>query len=117
VVLHPGVSVPTKEIFSAPELTRDTPLSRIPAFFDGGGHNDCLPAVLARYPEVGRAQAWLSAFGPAQLTGTGACLFARLPSRSAAEACAAAVPKPWRGWAVQALAESPERAEGKSTEA
>ena len=117
VVLHPGVSVPTKEIFSAPELTRDTPLSRIPAFFDGGGHNDCLPAVLARYPEVGRAQAWLSAFGPAQLTGTGACLFVPLPSRGAAEACAAAVPKPWRAWAVRALAESPERAEGKSTEA
>lgn len=110
VILHPGVSVPTKEIFSARELTRDTPLSRIPAFFDGGGHNDCLPVVLARYPEVGRALAWLRAYGPAQLTGTGACLFAVFPSRADAEACAAAVPAPWRAWAVNALAESPERA-------
>lgn len=110
VILHPGVSVPTKEIFSARELTRDTPLSRIPAFFDGGGHNDCLPVVLARYPEVGRALAWLEAYGPAQLTGTGACLFAVFPTRAAAEACAAAVPAPWRAWAVNALAESPERA-------
>ena len=110
VILHPGVSVPTKEIFSARELTRDTPLSRIPAFFDGGGQNDCLPVVLARYPEVGRALAWLKAYGPAQLTGTGACLFAVFPTRAAAEACAAAVPAPWRAWAVKALAESPERA-------
>ena len=44
-IVCPGCHVSTQAVFSAPELTRDTPPITIPAFFEGGG---------AKRPAVGR---------------------------------------------------------------
>jgi 4-diphosphocytidyl-2-C-methyl-D-erythritol kinase len=37
VVVHPGVGVATREVFQAPELTRNSPVSTIRAFLEAGG--------------------------------------------------------------------------------
>ncbi|HEX7012845.1 MAG TPA: 4-(cytidine 5'-diphospho)-2-C-methyl-D-erythritol kinase, partial [Steroidobacteraceae bacterium] len=79
LVVKPAVSVSTAEIFQAPELTRDSPLTTIRAFLQGGGRNDCTSTVRRRYPEVAEALDWLGRFGEARLTGTGACVFAEMP--------------------------------------
>jgi 4-diphosphocytidyl-2-C-methyl-D-erythritol kinase len=107
VVCDPGVAVETSRIFADPELTRDTPVQRIPAFFDGGGRNDCTPVVRRLYPGIDAALRWLSRFGNARLTGTGGCIF--LPCANAAEAMRVVrnCPAPWRAWAVRALDASP----------
>ena len=107
LVIHPGVSVPTREIFQASELTRNSPVLTIPALLASGGRNDCEPVVRARYPEVASALDWLGQFATARLTGTGSCLFASFASAAAAERVAARVPDHWRAWVVQGLAESP----------
>ena len=36
VVIHPGVAVPTRDVFQSPELTRNTPVITIRAFFGPG---------------------------------------------------------------------------------
>jgi 4-diphosphocytidyl-2-C-methyl-D-erythritol kinase len=107
VICDPRVAVETARIFADPELTRDTPVKRIPAFFDGGGHNDCEPVVRRLYPGIDAALRWLSRFGDARLTGTGGCIF--LPCAEASEAMrvARSCPAPWRAWAVRALDASP----------
>ena len=63
------------DVFQDPELTRNSPPITIHGFLAAGGRNDCLGVVRRRYPEVARALDWLSAYGAARLTGTGACVF------------------------------------------
>ncbi|HTN30108.1 MAG TPA: 4-(cytidine 5'-diphospho)-2-C-methyl-D-erythritol kinase [Pseudomonas sp.] len=85
LVLAPQVSVSTAEIFSDPELTRDTPAIRVRSLPEGGGHNDCQPVVEKRYSEVRNALKWLNNFVQARMTGTGACVFGSFPNRNEAD--------------------------------
>lgn len=102
LIVHPGVAVATREIFAAPDLTRDTAPLTIRALPPGGGRNDCEPVVRARYPEVARALDHLAAHG-ARLTGTGACVFTAFEDRAAAEAVARDLPAEWRHFVVRGL--------------
>jgi 4-diphosphocytidyl-2-C-methyl-D-erythritol kinase len=80
LILKPNVGVATAEIFQDPELTRNSAPITIHGFLASGGRNDCLAVVRRRYPEVARALDWLSGFGLARLTGTGACVFLAIES-------------------------------------
>jgi len=84
VIADPGVPVSTREIFSAPELTRNTAPLRIAALPADGGHNDCEPVVRIRYPQVARVLDLLAPHG-GRLTGTGGCVFASLESPEQAD--------------------------------
>ena len=75
LILKPNIGVSTAEVFQDPELTRNSAPITIHGFLASGGRNDCVGVVRRRYPEVARALDWLSDFGPARLTGTGACVF------------------------------------------
>ena len=75
LILKPNIGVSTAEVFQDIELTRNSAPITIHGFLASGGRNDCLSVVRRRYPEVARALDWLSGFGPARLTGTGACVF------------------------------------------
>jgi 4-diphosphocytidyl-2-C-methyl-D-erythritol kinase len=92
VIVVPRVRVSTAAVFADPQLTPDTPVSRIPAFFSRGGRNDCEPVVRRRYPEVDRALEWLSRFGDARMTGTGACVFLACEDAARARMIAAQCP-------------------------
>ena len=111
VVIHPGVAVPTKDVFQSPELTRNTPIITIRAAFEPGGisgsRNDCEPVVRARYAEVADALDWLGTFAPARLTGTGSCIFAAFGSAIDAERVAARTPDRWRAFVARGLNVSP----------
>jgi 4-diphosphocytidyl-2-C-methyl-D-erythritol kinase len=107
VVIHPGVGVSTGEVFQSPELTRNSPLITIRAFFEAGGRNDCEPVVRARYPEVAAALDWLSRYAPARLTGTGSCIFASCATAIEAERIAARVPDDWTSFVARGLNISP----------
>jgi 4-diphosphocytidyl-2-C-methyl-D-erythritol kinase len=107
VVIHPGVAVSTREVFQSPELTRNSPLITIRAFFEAGGRNDCEPVVRARCPEVAAALDWLSRYAPAHLTGTGSCIFASCATAIEAERIAARVPDEWTSFVARGLNISP----------
>ncbi len=107
VILRPRVSVATRDVFQSPELTRNSPLLTIRAFFESGGRNDCEPVVRAKWPEVAEALDWLERHAPARLTGTGSCIFASVASFSEAERIAARVPDKWRSFVARGLNVSP----------
>jgi 4-diphosphocytidyl-2-C-methyl-D-erythritol kinase len=107
LVVDPGVSVSTAELFQTPELTRDSPRMTIRDFVPGGGHNDFEPVVRARHPEVHAALDWLSGFGDARLTGTGGCIFAAFDGRADAMAAHEAMPDDWQGFVARGLNRSP----------
>ncbi|AOE87391.1 4-(cytidine 5'-diphospho)-2-C-methyl-D-erythritol kinase [Pseudomonas sp. TCU-HL1] len=85
LVAVPQVFVSTAEVFSDPELTRDTPPIKVRSLLEGGGRNDCQPVVEKRYPDVRNALILLSKFTSARLTGTGACVFGSFPSKGDAD--------------------------------
>lgn len=111
LVIEPPVSVPTAEIFSAPDLTRDTESIRIAAFpAEGGGsfgRNDLEPVACRRYPAVAEALGWLSQFGAARMSGSGACVFAEYGSEADALAVLARLPEGWKAWVARSLEEHP----------
>ncbi len=92
LVAIPQVLVSTAEVFSDPELTRDTPPIKVRSLLEGGGHNDCQPVVQKRYPEVRNALILLNKFVPTRLTGTGACVFGSFPNKDDADKVARQLP-------------------------
>lgn len=112
VIVHPGVAVPTPLIFGAADLTRDTKAVKMSDFSAGPlgfGRND-LQAVAARaFPAVADALKWLSDFGAARMTGSGACVFVAVASESQAEMICQSVPagSGWRAWKARSMAAHP----------
>jgi 4-diphosphocytidyl-2-C-methyl-D-erythritol kinase len=107
LVIFPGVSVPTAAVFQAAELTRNSPPTTMRGFLETGGRNDCEAVVRARFPAVAEALDWLARHGPARLTGTGSCVFAKYARVEDAERVAARVPDTWRAWVARGLDSSP----------
>ena len=111
VIVFPGVGVPTAAVFQAPELTRNSPPTTMRGFLETGGRNDCEAVVRARFPAVAEALDWLGRHGPARLTGTGSCVFAKFARVEDAERVAARVPDTWRAFVARGLDASPLLAE------
>jgi 4-diphosphocytidyl-2-C-methyl-D-erythritol kinase len=107
VVVDPGASVSTRELFQAPELTRDCPAVTIAGFISGiRTQNVFEPVVRARHPAVARALDWLGNWGDARLSGTGGAVFAAV-AETEAHAIAARCPSGMRAWVVRGIDESP----------
>jgi len=85
VVLFPPVHVATAQIFTHPDLVRDTLPLKICAVPLQELRNDLQPVVCSLYPEVVRHLAWLGRFAQARMTGSGACVFAELASMEQAQ--------------------------------
>lgn len=125
VVLMPPVQVATAAIFAAPELTRNTSPIKIAPFSAGMGHtgshelqpterqrplvghNDLQPVVVGRYPEVARHLEWLTRFGEARMTGSGACVFASFGTEEAARGVLRQLPETMQGFVAQGLDRHP----------
>lgn len=101
LVVIPPVSVSTREIFSDPELTRDTPAITVRTVLEQGCRNDCQPVVARRYPEIDNALIWLGNFTSARLTGTGSCIFGAFPSRAEADKVALQLPGSLQGFVAR----------------
>ena len=107
LILKPNVSISTAAVFADPELTRNSPPITIEGFLATGGANDCEPVVRRRYPAVAAALDWLSRFGAARLTGTGACVYVALDASMRGERILNEVPAGIEGFLARGLNDSP----------
>lgn len=107
LVITPSVQVSTREIFAAPELTRDCEPITISGFFKGEGKNVCESVVCRRYPLVSQILDWLSRFSPARMTGTGSSVFAAFDEEQQALKALARTPPAWRSVVVKGCNSSP----------
>lgn len=103
VVLVPPVQVSTGAVFSHPELTRDTSPITMAAFFSSPTRNDLEPLVRRLHPEVDRAAQWLSGFGPARMTGSGACVFCGFDQEEQARNVWSRRPKEFTGFVARGV--------------
>ena len=102
LVLVPPVAVVTSKVFQHPELKRDSEKLKMHGFSMPVG-NDLEPLVCRLYPEVARHLAWLKSVGGAQMTGSGACVFAAFEDESAARRALASCPPDMRGFVARGL--------------
>lgn len=113
LVLDSGVSVPTPELFQAPELTRDAPPATIAGFMSGQPLGNAFePVLVARSPAVGEAlsdlrEACQGAALQVALSGTGGCCFARFTDAKQALAARSRLSPRWRSWVCAGLDRSP----------
>ncbi|WP_282178186.1 4-(cytidine 5'-diphospho)-2-C-methyl-D-erythritol kinase [Vibrio nereis] len=85
LVVRPDVSIATVDIFTHPELTRNTPKRALATLLDSDYGNDCEKIVRMLYQEVDKQLSWLLQYAPSRLTGTGSCVFAEFSSKSEAQ--------------------------------
>lgn len=113
LIIFPGCHVSTAEIFSAAQLTRQTPAITLADFQQGRACNVCTPVTRAIYPAVDQALNWLNQFGAARMTGTGACCFIELASSEQGEELRNQLKiegkraQDWQAFVVQGLNQSP----------
>lgn len=110
VVVEPGVHVPTPAIFGAPQLTRDTKPVKITDFPAGEfvkWKNDLQSVACLLYPEVDKAIQWLSQFGSAKMTGSGACVFCAVSEESEADKIIEKHEGQWKLWKAKSLSIHP----------
>ena len=103
LVITPNCLVSTAQIFDHENLTRNTPAIKMADFLAGRSRNDCESVTRNLYPEVDKALNWLSQYGPARMTGTGASVFADFPGEEPARAALSALPDYWRGFVAQGI--------------
>lgn len=110
IVIEPGVSVPTQQIFSSAELTRDTKPVKISDFSgaqESFGKNDLQVVAANLFPPIADAIKWLKQYGDARMTGSGACVFCPFEEEHQADAVLATVPPQWKAWKAKAITHHP----------
>ncbi|MGB2741920.1 MAG: 4-(cytidine 5'-diphospho)-2-C-methyl-D-erythritol kinase [Cognaticolwellia sp.] len=107
LVSKPNCSISTESVFTATDLTRDTPSIRYSDDNIKNYHNDCQTWVIKHYPEVAKLLAWLIEYAPSQMTGTGACVFTRFSSKQDACYVQSLLPNGIESFVAEGLNQSP----------
>ncbi|MFO1318662.1 MAG: 4-(cytidine 5'-diphospho)-2-C-methyl-D-erythritol kinase [Burkholderiales bacterium] len=107
VVLVPSVHVSTASVFGHPQLTRNSDPIKLAAFFSGTTRNDLETVVRRLHPEVDQALHWLSAFGDARMSGSGASVFCGFSSEAQALGVWNQRPRGISGFVARGLEEHP----------
>jgi len=107
LVITPECPVSTADVFAHKQLTRNNHPITIRAFLEQGAANVCQPVVESLHPGVKKARKWLDKFASAQMTGTGASLFARFDTEQEARAVLCQKPATWQGFVARGINRSP----------
>ncbi len=107
LVITPNCHVSTREIFSNPQLTRNSSPIKIRALSGVEYRNDCQDVVSKLYPAVGRVLQWAGNFSAPLMTGTGASVFCSFDSKSEAQQVLSKMPKQWSGFVAKGVNRSP----------
>ncbi|WP_404340523.1 4-(cytidine 5'-diphospho)-2-C-methyl-D-erythritol kinase [Pseudoalteromonas mariniglutinosa] len=105
-VVHPGEHVSTADIFTHPDLKRDT------AKLEGNWQqqelrNDCEALVKKLCPEVEKTLQWLLKYAPSKMTGTGSCCFVEFSTQQEAQRVLTNLPEKWSGFIASSATLSP----------
>lgn len=108
VVLTPPCHADTRQIFCHEQLTRDTPISTIPAFPVLGSQNDCEQVACLLHPEIREALNWLKQHcSEVSMSGTGASVFAAVDNEADAQVVLTQKPEDYAGFVARGINNSP----------
>lgn len=108
LLADPGIHTPTRDLFQAPDLTRNAAPAKIADFVSGNLLGNAFEPVLRRRePAVEAVFATLSRIGTPRLTGSGSGCFVEFTDRASAEAALAGLPEGLRAWIAAGADRSP----------
>jgi 4-diphosphocytidyl-2-C-methyl-D-erythritol kinase len=107
VVTPENTHVSTREIFTHPDLPRNTPKMPLEDLMKNPRANDCEGLVKKIYPEVATALSWLLKYAPSGMTGTGASCFGEFPDEDTAVQACNSLPDNISGFVARACNVSP----------
>lgn len=108
LLADPGIHTPTRDLFQAPDLTRNAAPAKIADFVSGNLLGNAFEPVLRRRePAVEAVFATLSRIGTPRLTGSGSGCFVEFTDRASAEAALAGLPEGLRAWIAAGAERSP----------
>jgi 4-diphosphocytidyl-2-C-methyl-D-erythritol kinase len=108
LLADPGIHVPTRDLFQAPDLTRNAAPAKIADFVSGNLLGNAFEPVLRRRePAIEAAFAALSRIGTPRLTGSGSGCFVEFSDRVSAEAALADLPEGLQAWIAAGADRSP----------
>lgn len=110
-LIYPGISIPTKTIFSSENLTRNRSRITIDDFEElYASHqmlvNDLQAVAIQKFSEVMQAIEWLESEFPessAIMTGSGSSVFCEIPQNTDITSCLSKLPPNWQGFKVTSL--------------
>ena len=98
LVITPQAHISTAEVFSHPQLTRNTSPIKIRALSGEQYRNDCQSVVEKLYPAVKEVLDWARDYSNPLMTGTGASVFCSFDSQTKAKKALNLVPKQWNAF-------------------
>lgn len=107
VLVFPGISIATADVFNDPDLKRDSALLSAEQIRAGQGGNDCTAVVTRRFPEMKTAMQSLRHWGNPMLTGTGSTVFIPMNDKKQANSTAREIKSLYNTRAVTGLDRSP----------
>lgn len=107
VVIFPDFSVSTREIFSDPDLSRDSKPVSLAEALSGVGGNDCETIVRKRFPAFIQVMHTLQKWGSPVMTGTGSGIFITMRDKKSAMSAAEAMKTLYNVRAVRGVDRSP----------
>ncbi|MGP1931294.1 MAG: 4-(cytidine 5'-diphospho)-2-C-methyl-D-erythritol kinase [Arsenophonus sp. ET-YP4-MAG3] len=107
LVVYPKINIATKQIFSDPELKRNSAKRSLVTLLKRPYENDCESIVRKRFPQVERLILWLLEYKLSHLTGTGACVFAEFETEKDARKVLNKAPEWVQGFVALGVNQSP----------
>ncbi len=107
LIVFPNCHISTAEVFSHPELPRNTAKIDWNDYRFEKTRNDCQKLVCECYPKVAYLLRQLLEYAPSRMTGTGACLFAVFEEPLAAEQALKSLPAECHGFIARGVNQSP----------
>ncbi|BGI51186.1 MAG: 4-(cytidine 5'-diphospho)-2-C-methyl-D-erythritol kinase [Arsenophonus endosymbiont of Ceratovacuna japonica] len=84
LVAYPGINISTKQIFTDPELKRNSVKRSLRLLLQEQYSNDCEPLVRKLFPKIENLISWMLQYTESYLTGTGSCVFSTFKTEVAA---------------------------------
>lgn len=107
LITKPHLSIATQTVFTAKDLTRNTPRIQPQQWDIDTCHNDCETWVRKHHPEVANLLAWLIEYAPSRMTGTGACVFSRFTTEQEARNIQKQLPEGIHSFVAKGINQSP----------
>ncbi|MAJ87643.1 MAG: 4-(cytidine 5'-diphospho)-2-C-methyl-D-erythritol kinase [Cellvibrionales bacterium TMED148] len=113
LIVTPPVTISTAQIFSHPQLTRNSPpikmcaLAKDQSFSQNPLKNDCQALVEEMFVEVEEVVRWAKGHGDPLLTGSGSSVFCSFQDRRQAEEILEKVPSKWSAFVAEGINKSP----------
>ena len=107
LLIMPEFPISTRDVFTDPDLPRNSEKLSIGQALQGLGKNDCEAVVRRLHPEFDQMLQELAKCGNPRMTGTGSCVFFAMPDKKATNIAASKLKCRYNVRAVRGIDKSP----------